>query len=127
MFKKKLIRWTKVLILLYSVIGIAWYYGQEKMLFHPVAVDRKTAYTFDQPFTELNIPYDAATNLNVIQFRATDRPTDSLAKGVVLLFHGNSGNIKRYAPRAADITPKGYEFWILDYPGFGKSTGKLSE
>ncbi|HMI61398.1 MAG TPA: alpha/beta fold hydrolase [Puia sp.] len=127
MFKKKLIRWAKVLILLYSVIGIAWYYGQEKLLFHPVAIDRKIAYAFDQPFTELNIPYDAATNLNVVQFRATDRPADSLAKGVVLYFHGNTTGISMFAPAAIDFTAKGYEVWMLDYPGFGKSTGTFTE
>ena len=127
MFKKKLIRCAKVLILLYCVIGIAWFYGQEKLLFHPVAVDRKLAYTFNQPFTELNIPYDAVSNLNVIRFRATDRPADSLAKGVVLYFHGNSTGISRYAPAAADFTAKGYEVWMPDYPGFGKSTGTFNE
>ncbi|HTI89723.1 MAG TPA: alpha/beta fold hydrolase [Puia sp.] len=127
MFKKKLIRWAKVLILLYCIIGIAWYYGQEKLLFHPVAVDRKTAYTFHQPFTELNIPYDAASNLNVIQFHATDRPADSLPKGVVLYFHGNTGGTSTFAPASIDFTAKGYEVWMLDYPGFGKSTGAFSE
>lgn len=125
--KKKLIRWAKVLILLYCVIGIAWYYGQEKLLFRPLAVDRKVIYTFSEPFAELNIPYDATTNLNVIQFHATDRPADSLAKGVVLYFHGNRDGISRYAPAAIDFTAKGYEVWMLDYPGFGKSTGVLSE
>lgn len=127
MSKKHLIRWAKILVLLYCIVGIAWYYGQEKLLFHPVAVNKKTAYAFDQPFTELNIPYDAATNLNVIQFRATDRPVDSLAKGVVLYFHGNSEGIVRYAGAAPGFTKKGYEVWMLDYPGFGKSTGVFNE
>jgi pimeloyl-ACP methyl ester carboxylesterase len=127
MQKKLIRRWAKVLVLVYCVIGISWYYAQEKLLFQPAVVDRKTAYAFDQPFKELNIPYDAATNLNVIQFRATDRPADSLAKGVVLYFHGKGGNIPGYAPAAAGITAKGYEVWMLDYPGYGKSTGVFNE
>jgi pimeloyl-ACP methyl ester carboxylesterase len=125
--RKKIGRWVKVFILLYCIIGIAWYYEQDKFLFHPEIVNRKQAYSFSQPFTELNIPYDAATSLSVVQFRATDRPADSLAKGVVLYFHGNGDNIPRYAPAATSITAKGYEVWMLDYPGYGKSTGELSE
>ena len=125
--KKIVFRWVKVLVLLYCVIGIAWYYGQDRLLFHPEVVERGVKYAFDQPFKELNLPYDAATNLNVIQFRATERPADSTAKGVVLYFHGNKAGIGRYAPAAVDFTKKGYEVWMLDYPGFGKSTGVLSE
>lgn len=124
--RKVFLRWVKVLILLYCVVGIAWYYGQDKLLFHPRAVNKKEVYTFGQPFTELNFRYDTA-NLNIIQFHATDRPADSLAKGVVLYFHGNTDGISRYAPAAIDFTSKGYEVWMLDYPGFGKSTGTFNE
>lgn len=125
--RRIILRWAKVLVLLYCVVGIAWYYGQDKLLFHPRAVDKTEVYAFGQPFTELNLRYDAVTNLNVIQFRATDRPADSLARGVVLYFHGNNTGISRYAPASIDFTSKGYEVWMLDYPGFGKSTGTFSE
>ena len=124
MTKKKIFRWAKVLILLYSIIGIAVYYLQDKLLFHPEPVDRKTTYHFTQPYSEVNLPYDKETNLNIIQFRPAGADTP---KGVVLYFHGNRQNVSRYAPYAADFTSKGYEVWMLDYPGFGKSTGKLNE
>jgi pimeloyl-ACP methyl ester carboxylesterase len=127
MDKKLIFRWGKLVVLLYCLIGIGWYYGQEALLFHPTVVDPKTAYTFGQPFTELNLNYDKETNLNIIEFRATDRPADSLARGVVLYFHDSKGNIARHAPHAADFTAKGYEVWMPDYPGFGKSTGSHKE
>jgi len=122
--KKKIFRWVKVLVLLYGIIGIAIYYLQDKLLFHPVAVDRQMKYDLGQPYTEVNLPYNKETNLNVIEFKAENTDT---AKGVVLYFHGNKDNITHYAPYAADFTHKGYEVWMLDYPGFGKSTGKFSE
>ncbi|MBS1662172.1 MAG: alpha/beta fold hydrolase [Bacteroidetes bacterium] len=125
--RRIVMRWVKVLVLVYAVLGIAWYYGQEKLLFHPVPVPRSTAYDFGQRMIERNIPYDKTTNLNVVQFQATDRPEDSLARGVVLYFHGNKEGISRYAVAAKDFTSKGYEVWMLDYPGFGKSTGEFSE
>jgi alpha-beta hydrolase superfamily lysophospholipase len=121
--KKKLFRWIKVFALLYAVIGIAWYYGQERLIFHPEPVDAGTVYHFDQPFREVNLNYNAATNLNLVEFR----PADSPARGVVLYFHGNRQNITRYAAFAKDFTVRGYEVWMLDYPGYGKSTGSHAE
>lgn len=149
-------RWLKVFILLYCIIGIAFYYCQDILLFHPMAVDKSVKYDLGQPYTEVNLPYDKETNLNIIQFKA-DKPGLSstapgttektsavrdttsggmdttstvgagLPKGVVLYFHGNKRNITWYAKYAADFTAKGYEVWMLDYPGYGKSTGKLTE
>jgi uncharacterized protein len=52
---------------------------------------------------------------------------DTPAKGVVLYFHGNRKNIGWYARYAPNFTKNGYEVWMLDYPGYGKSTGKLTE
>ena len=127
MNRKKIFRWVKIALLLYGIIGIAFYYGQDRLLFHPVPVDPKTAYAFPQPFTELNLNYDAATNLNVVQFRATDRPADSPARGVFLYFHNGKGNIPLDTAGAGDVTKEGYEIWMLDYPGFGKSTGSRKE
>jgi uncharacterized protein len=131
--KKKIFRWAKVLVLLYCTIGIAFYYLQERLLFHPVPVAPTAKYDFGQPFREVNLNYNKETNLNIIQFEAA-RPRTSLiagspdsAKGVVLYFHGNRRNVSWYARNAAEFTAKGYEVWIMDYPGFGKSTGPLSE
>src|SRR6478672_9440602 len=120
MKKKTVFRWLKVFLLLYGIIGIAVYYLQDLLLFHPVPVDKQTDYHFTQPYREVNIPFNKETNLNIIQFKS-DTP-----KGVVLYFHGNKENVRHYAGYAADFTRHGYEVWMLDYPGFGKSTGKFS-
>jgi alpha-beta hydrolase superfamily lysophospholipase len=122
--KKKLFRWTKVFILIYSIIGIAFYYLQDKVLFRPVPVEKNVKYDLGQPYAEVNLPYNKETNLNIIQFPSAG--TDS-AKGVVLYFHGNKDNVTHYASHAAEFTHQGYEIWMLDYPKFGKSTGKLTE
>ena len=46
---------------------------------------------------------------------------------MVLYFHGNRENINRYAKFADNFTRYGYEVWMTDYPGYGKTTGKLTE
>ena len=45
----------------------------------------------------------------------------------MLYFHGNRDNVNRYAKYAANFTKHGYEVWITDYPGYGKTTGNLTE
>jgi pimeloyl-ACP methyl ester carboxylesterase len=122
--KKKVYRWLKVLILLYCIIGIAFYYLQNRILFHPVAVDIHTPYHFDQPFKEVDIPYTRDINIDVIQFTTSGIDTP---RGVVLYFHGNKDNVTHYARFSTDFTSRGYEVWMMDYPGFGKSTGQFSE
>ncbi len=121
--KRRLLRWLKIFLLIYCLLGITVYYLQDYFILHPKQVDRDTPYTFNQPFVELNIGYDDNTNINMVQFTTG---ADS-ARGVVLYFHGNKNNIERYAPFAPYFTKNGYEVWMMDYPGFGKSTGRFSE
>ena len=128
MSKRVLWRWVKVLLLIYGVVGIVLYHTQRYILWHPDPVPASTVYNFNgQPHVELNVPYDKETNLNLVEFRAVDRPADSPAKGVVLVFHGNRGNVEHHSVAAPEFTRQGYECWIWDYPGFGKSTGDFTE
>lgn len=123
MNRKLIFRWLKLLILLYCIIGIAFYYLQNKILFHPVAIPADSVYAFKAPYKELNIPINDKSKINIIQFTSNDTHT----KGVVLYFHGNRRNIGRYEQYAPFFTRHGYEVWMIDYPGFGKSTGEFTE
>jgi hypothetical protein len=139
--KKIIFRWVKLVILVYSVVGIIVFYVQDRFILHPVKLEAGNPYTFTQPFAELNLNYDSETNLNVVEFKATDRAADSVApgadslapgaaghgKGVVLFFHDGRGNIADYAGLSRAMTDQGYEVWMMDYPGFGKSTGPMDE
>lgn len=120
---RKLLRWIKITVLLYSVIGIALFYLQDYFLFHPAPLERSYHYQFDTPFAEVDIPVNKTDTLNMVQFF----PADSVRKGVVIYFHGNKENINRYAKFAASFTKQGYEVWMADYPGFGKTVGERNE
>jgi len=122
MTKKKLFRITKILLLIYGIIGIGIYYLQEYLLFRPVVIAANTPYQFSTPFEEMKIPMNNTTSISIVAFKTSMPP-----KGLVLYFHGNRTNIGRYARFAPNFTNKGYEVWMIDYPGYGKSTGKLSE
>jgi uncharacterized protein len=121
--KKHLVRWLKIIIIVYCLIGIGIYYLQDKLLFHPEPLDAGYLYQFDHPYKEINIPYSEGSVINLIRFTTVDTP----AKGVVLYFHGNRKNIGWYARFAPAFTKQGYEVWMMDYPGYGKSTGAFTE
>ncbi|MBL7702926.1 MAG: alpha/beta fold hydrolase [Ferruginibacter sp.] len=120
---KRIFRWLKITVLVYCIIGIALFYLQEKFLFHPQTLPGSYVYHFDTPFEEVNVAMNGTDTVNMIKFF----PEDSLRKGVVLYYHGNRQNIERYAKFAANFTKNGYEVWMEDYPGFGKSTGERTE
>ena len=123
MNRKRLFRWLKIVIIVYCSIGIVLYYLQEKFLFHPVSLAKEHVYKFGLPFEEVNIPFNETDTVNMVKFF----PADTVRRGVVIYFHGNKENIERYAKFAAAFTRHGYEVWMEDYPGFGKSTGERTE
>ena len=124
---KKQLSWFsifKIVLSVYAVTGIVLWHLQEKILFHPTPLSSHATFEFEQPFREYLLPVSDNSRLSIVRFF----PADTLhKKGVVLYFHGNRENINRYARFAEDFTSVGYEVWMMDYPGFGKSTGSLTE
>ncbi len=123
MEKKTILRWLKGLIIMYCTAGIALYYLQDLFLFHPKQLPASYTYHFDMPFEEMNIPFNKSDTISLIKFL----PYDSVRKGVVLYFHANRQNVEKYAKFAHNFTSHGYEVWMEDYPGYGKSVGERSE
>lgn len=119
----KVPRWLKIIVLVYALVGILFYSFQRRVLFQPVVVAQDSVYQFEQSYEEVWIPVDETARTNMIHFTVPD----SLRKGVVLYFHGNRGNVRRYRRFVNRFLSNGYGVWMPDYPGFGKSTGVLSE
>src|SRR6187402_1836527 len=118
-------KWRKRLkwfLFFYGLVGIIIYYAQDYFFFQSLAVKQNHRYNFSMPYRDVNIAYTPEQNFSIIQFQ-----TSLPVKGVVLYFHGNRKNISWYAKYAPMFTAKGYEVWMPDYPGYGKSTGKLTE
>lgn len=120
---RKLFKWLQIAAIIYVVCGVALYFLQDKFLFHPQKLSADHVFKFDQPFKETLLPVNQEKNLSIVRFTVPD----SACKGIVLYFHGNRNNIERYASYAAVFTRNKYEVWMMDYPGFGKSTGKRTE
>lgn len=123
MNRKKIVRILRWVIIIYCSIGIILYSVQEKILLHPKALDRNHVFNFNQSYKEINIPFNNTDTVNMIEFAATG----SEKKGIVLYFHGNQDNVEHYAKFVPAFTKHGYDVWMPDYPGFGKSTGEITE
>ncbi len=117
--------WLKILIVvvaIYIAISITLYYLQEYFLFKPEKLPADFQFLYDnQLVEEYNIETRDGAIINGLHFKV-DNP-----KGVVLYLKGNSKSIKGWGKFAVDFTRNNYDVIMVDYRGFGKSTGKRSQ
>src|SRR5688572_16307224 len=123
MKRKKIFKWLWIAIVIWALGGVALYFLQDAILFHPVRLKRDHNYNFPEPHTDIRIPINKKDTLSLVDFSSTD----TITKGVVLYFHGNKRNISWYSKYMSYFTKHGYQVLMIDYPGFGKSTGRLTE
>ncbi len=121
--KRRVFFWLKIIIIIYFGSGIALYYLQGKFLFHPEKLPANYVFKFNIPFKEISIPVNETDTISVVKFF----PAVQQPKGVIIYFHGNMHNVEYYAPFVPALTKYGYEVWMPDYPGYGKSTGERNE
>ncbi len=118
-------RITRFFILGYALLCGLFYAYQHLLYFQPKALDVNHVFTFPVrvKFSSVKIPFDENTTIDVVKFKQDD--TTSAPKGVVLFFHGNRFNVEHYSTYAPYFTKHGYEVWMPDYPGYGRSTGEI--
>jgi len=109
------------LIVFYVLILLGFYFFQQSIFFRPKKTIQDFTYTFKQNFEEVNLKVDDNTTLNAIHFKVEN------PKGVILYFHGNKGNLERWGSISSKLTNYNYDVFVVDYRGYGKSTGKRTE
>jgi pimeloyl-ACP methyl ester carboxylesterase len=97
------------------------YFIQDEILFRPKPLSPEYKFSFEQPFEEINIPVENE-NLSIVKFQP-----DNSRKGIILFYHGNMENVEHYKKYPPIFLKNRYEVWMIDYPGFGKTTGKRTE
>lgn len=103
--------------LLFLVVGC----HQERMVFHAEQLPQDYNYEFDNPFKEVFIPVNDKVKINGLLFKTEN------AKGLVFYLHGNAGTLKGWGSIADLYLKNNYDFFIMDYRSFGKSTGKIDK
>lgn len=113
-------RIAMVLTGLYGVICATVYWLQEKLLFHPTILAQDFVFPFvETPFEERYIEVVPGIQLHALHFKV-DNP-----KGVVFYVHGNAGSLHDWGTLAGFYQREGYDLFMFDYRGFGKSQGKI--
>ena len=103
------------------VLSILVYFLQEKFIFKPEKLKQDFQFKYDIPFKELFFDVEAGVRINGLHFYREK------SLGLILYFHGNTRSIKGWARYAKDFYRYNYDVVLVDYRGFGKSTGKRSE
>lgn len=109
------------IIIGYLLIAALVYFVQERFIFKPEKLPQDFEYRYDAPFEELFFDIEPGIRINGLHFYCKE------PKGLILYLHGNSRSIKGWAKYARDFYRYGYDVLLVDYRGFGKSTGKRSE
>lgn len=118
-FKKKIYRFLAGLTLSYVVVMGGMIFFQEKLIFHPSTLDADYQFNFPAPVEE-NFTDLAGEKIHSLYFRS------SPGAGVILYFHGNAGSLREWGYVAESLRQRtGLGVWIVDYPGFGKSEGRI--
>ena len=112
-----------ILYILYGYIAfvVVFYFIQDKFIFKPEKLKADFTFKYDIPFKELFFEVKEGVRINGLHFYR-ERP-----QGLILYFHGNSRSIKGWARYAKDFYRYDYDVVLVDYRGFGKSTGERDE
>ena len=119
--------WTTIkiiiplILIIYCLICLLIYLFQDKLIYFP---EKKILYT---P-TSINLPYEDIifTTSDNIKLYGWFIPCEN-SKKTILFCHGNAGNISHRLESIMIFNKLGFNVFIFDYRGYGKSTGKPSE
>ena len=108
---------------LFSFLVSEIFITQEERIFRSRTLPQDYAFNYPGVYEEVFLPTEEG-KVHGLYFKSR------APKGVVLYFHGrgwNLGSLYRRTGIPEDFVTRGYDFFIIDYRGFGKSTGPRSE
>lgn len=116
--------WQSILIISGSVylgICLVFYFFQHFFFFRPEILPSEFTYQYPFDFEERSFPMGDGGLINAIHFKVPN------SRGVIYYLKGNSRSIKGWGKFAKDFVSNGYDFFMMDYRGFGKSRGRRTE
>ena len=123
---KFLPRWARIAAAILAALVVlgyagalgALYFTQERIILPATTLPADYRFQFDQPFEEVWIPVQGAT-LHALHFKQPN------PRGVVFFLHGNAGNLVTWTTGVDFYRRVNYDLFIIDYRGYGKSTGHV--
>ena len=109
------------ILFIYIGLCLLFYFLQDFFFFRPEKLPSNFQYKYPFPFEEVHFDMEDGGEINGIYFEVPN------SLGVVYYLKGNSKSVKGWGKFARDFLGKGYDFFMVDYRGFGKSKGSRSE
>ncbi len=116
--------WTSTLTtigIVYFSICLIFYFLQDFFFFRPEVLPKSFQYKYPFPFEEVHFDMEDGGYINGLHFKVPN------SRGVVYYLKGNSKSVKGWGKFAKDFVSKGYDFFMVDYRGMGKSAGRRTE
>lgn len=110
-----------IVVGLYFLGALILYLLQQKIIFFPEETEQDFIYSFDVLFEEKFLVTSDGGRINLLHFKPPS------PRGAIVYYHGNAGNLERWGEVAEPLARMGYEVLIMDYRGYGKSTGRRTE
>jgi pimeloyl-ACP methyl ester carboxylesterase len=100
-----------------ALLAVLWF-GQERLLFHPEPLPAGHRFSVGDDVHEgwVDVP---GARLNTLHLRLPH------PDGVVFFLHGNAGNLDSWFVNADFYRRLNLDLFMLDYRGFGKSSGHI--
>ena len=103
----------------YILTLILFYVFHNRIIFQYTQLPPNYPFQFSGPYQEYFIKTKKGIQLNGLLFQS---PTPS--KGLIFYTHGNADNLQRWGNYSVDFTELGYDVFMYDYRGYGKSEGQ---
>ncbi|NNL57494.1 MAG: alpha/beta fold hydrolase, partial [Pseudomonadales bacterium] len=106
-----------VLLVIILLLGLLVRY-QERVIFPGTKLPADYRFIEEPGLQETTIAVDGA-HLSALHYRQPD------ARGLIFFLHGNAGNLATWVPDVDFYREEKYDLFMLDYRGYGKSTGNI--
>jgi uncharacterized protein len=109
-----------IALLLYTATLAALWWGQEKLLFAPERLPAEHAFGFGADVHDVELQRPDGTRLHALHLRLAE------PRGIVFYLHGNAGNLQTWFDDVDFYRQAGYDLFMLDNRGYGKSGGRIA-
>lgn len=126
-----LYRWGRWPVLTYLLACLGFYLAQERLIYKPDPRIATTPAARDLDYQDVWIPVAKTGKTNDKLFgwwlpaTIESRLPQAKSKGTILYLHGYNQNIGKNIDPARTLNKLGYDVLLVDYRGYGKSSGKF--
>jgi uncharacterized protein len=109
-----------IIIIIFLSVVVLLYFFQTRLIFFPGKLVGQYKFRLRSVDEELFLKTQDGETLNALFY-------PGILPDVILYFHGNAGDLSGWQFVAEDFAAAGFNILLIDYRGYGKSTGEISE